>query len=212
MSFDHLAMHYRWMEAVLAGDVLQRCRTCWLGEVRDAKRVLLAGEGNGRMLEACALALPGCQITVLDQSEAMLNQARERWRKNRDSQNVTFKRADLRAWTSGQERFDLVVTNFFLDCFAADELHQVVANLSASASSHARWLLADFTVPHAGWKRARALGVLALAYGFFRIATDISANRITEPDTAMRMTGFVLQRQKRFNHGLLRADLWARDG
>src|SRR5436189_4439542 len=79
MSFDRFAPHYRWMEAVLAGGLLQRCRTRWLTEVRGARRALLVGEGNGRMLEACAAALPDCQFTVLDQSEGMLAQAQRRW-------------------------------------------------------------------------------------------------------------------------------------
>lgn len=30
MSFDRIAPHYRWLEAILAGNVLQRARTAWL--------------------------------------------------------------------------------------------------------------------------------------------------------------------------------------
>jgi hypothetical protein len=50
MSFDRLAPHYRWLEWVLAGRKLQRCRTAFLDEIGRADATLLVGEGNGRFL------------------------------------------------------------------------------------------------------------------------------------------------------------------
>lgn len=211
MSFDRLAPHYRWMEAVMAGGLLQRCRTRWLGEVRESRHALLVGEGNGRMLEVCATALPKCQFTVLDQSEGMLAQAQRRWRRVEGKQNVVFECADLRDWHADEASFDLVVTNFFLDCFTPEELARVIRNISAAASNRAQWLMADFCVPQSGWRRVRAQVVLALAYGFFRAATGILAGRMTSPEVGLRAAGFELQQRERFNHGLLHADLWSRD-
>lgn len=210
MSFDRLAPHYRWMEAVLAGGLLQHCRTRWLAEVQGVRRALLAGEGNGRMLTACAAALPTCHFTVIDQSQPMLAEARRRLERASRIQSVAFRQADLREWWDESPRFDLVVTNFFLDCFPPEELHAVVHKLGRAARPHARWLLADFTVPQAGWRRIRARAVLALAYGFFRLATGISARRVTAPDAALREAGFRLRRREWFNHGLLHSDLWVR--
>lgn len=211
MSFDRLAPHYRWMERMLAGGMLQQCRTRWLSEIHEARHALFVGEGHGRMLEACATTLPECRFTVLDQSEGMLTQARRRWQQTGGKQNVTFQRADLRDWHD-ETGFDLIVTNFFLDCFNPEELSRVIANLSAAASPRAQWLLADFTVPPAGWRRTRAQAVLGLAYGFFRLATGISARCITPPDEALRAAGFVLRQREWFNQDLLHADLWVRGG
>jgi cyclopropane fatty-acyl-phospholipid synthase-like methyltransferase len=210
MSFDLLAPHYRWMEAVMAGGLLQRCRARWLTEVKDSRRALLIGEGNGRMLELCATALPDCHFTVLDQSEGMLRQARSRWKRFGGMQVVEFRQADLRQWRAAGETFDLVVTNFFLDCFNPQELAEVVSNIAASASPRTRWLLADFCVPTCGWRRVRATAALALAYGFFRVTTGISASRITAPETVLQAADFVLQRRETFNCGFLHADLWSR--
>ena len=210
MSFDRLAPHYRWMETVLAGNLLQRCRTRWLSEATSARRALLAGEGHGRMLEACADALPGCEFTVLDSSAGMIDQARRRCRTRSCEHHTTFIVADLRDGPPAEGMFDLVVTNFFLDCFAPDELARVIHNLGAAAAPTATWLLSDFTTPRAGWRRLRARMVLALAYGVFRAATGISARRITSPDEGLRAAGFTLGGRDEFNHGLLRADVWRR--
>jgi len=210
MSFDLLAPHYRWMEAVLAGGLLQRCRVRWLPKVRGARRALLVGEGNGRMLAACAPVLPECQFTVLDESEGMLAQGRRCWQRIGGKQAIVFQRADLRDWRHDEAGFDLVVTNFFLDCFSPEELARVITNISSAASRQALWLVADFSVPPVGWRRIRAQAVLALAYGFFRLATGISASCINAPDETLRVEGFCLRQREWFNQGLLHADLWAR--
>ena len=210
MSFDGLAPHYRWLESVLAGGLLQRCRTHWLADVRAAHRVLLVGEGNGRMLEACARALPDANFTVLDQSEAMLVQARRRWQRTGGIQPIAFQQADLRTWVASVGGFDLAVTNFFFDCFTTEELPRIITTLGAALAPRAQWLVSDFAVPADGWRRVRARAVLALAYRFFRLTTGISARQITAPDALLGATGFVLRRRHWFNHGLLHADLWTR--
>ena len=210
MSFDSLAPYYRWMEAVGAGELLQRCRVRWLTEVKDAHRVLLAGEGNGRMLSACAHAMPESEFVVLDQSRAMLTQARRAWEKTGQRQRVTFKQVDLREWASGPDRFDLVITNFVLDCFAPGELQQVINRIAAATTPQARWLNTDFTVPPRGWQRVRAQVGLKMAYRFFRWTTGISANRIVDPSAFLNAAGFGLSVREQFDHGLLYSELWER--
>ena len=210
MSFDCLAPHYRWMEAVCAGRLLQRCRVRWLDEVRNARRVLLAGEGNGRMLSACARTMPESEFVVVDQSQQMLTRARRTWEKSGQHQRVSFTQADLREWHTPTERFDLVITNFFLDCFAPGELQRVIDGIVAATTRRARWLNCDFAVPPGGWQRARALVGLKMAYAFFRWTTAISANRIIDPSTFLCAAGFALNAREQFDHGLLYSELWER--
>jgi ubiquinone/menaquinone biosynthesis C-methylase UbiE len=210
LSFDRLAGHYRWMEPVLAGDLLQRARTRWLSEVQKPQQVLLAGEGPGRMLAACVAALPQSHFTVVDQSAAMLAQARRGGSAGLGKVPVEFRQADVRERLPERGNFDLIITHFFLDCFNPEELATVIANLAAAAAVRAEWLITDFQVPPRGWRRMRARLVLWLAYGFFRQATDISARVITPPDSLLGAAGFNLRRREMFNYGLLHADLWTR--
>lgn len=210
MSFDRLAPHYRWMETLLAGTVLQQCRTRWLAEIPLPRRALLAGEGPGRMLEVCGRAWPRCDFTVLDASVGMIKEARRGWHREAGATRVNFIAADARDWPAPRGTFDLVVTNFFLDCFGPEDLKRIVGTLGRAAAPDATWLVNDFRLPPAGWRRLRARLVLGLAYGFFGAVTDISARRITAPDESLRAAGFVLQRRDEFNFGLLGADWWQR--
>src|SRR5262245_15665357 len=151
MSFDVLAPHYRWMEFVLAGEKLQRCRTAFLDQISPPRDVLILGQGVGRFLVECRRQWPSAQITCLDSSSRMLDVARGRLRRAglRD-ERVAFLHADVLTWSAPKDAADLIVTHFFLDCFRPDQLEQIVTQLAQAARPGASWLLADFQLPAAG--------------------------------------------------------------
>ncbi|WP_075088074.1 class I SAM-dependent methyltransferase [Verrucomicrobium spinosum] len=78
MSFDILAPVYRWMELLLAGRKLHRCRCAFLEEVPTPQHVLMLGEGHGRFLVECLKKFPNTHVTYLDASTGMIEQAMKR--------------------------------------------------------------------------------------------------------------------------------------
>jgi ubiquinone/menaquinone biosynthesis C-methylase UbiE len=210
MSFDRLAPHYNWLESVLAGPRLQRCRTTWLTQLAGCRNLLVAGVGHGPALPAVLQAHPRLRITCVDASAAMLRQAERNALKNgADLARLTFVHAALPAWNPPQ-RFDAIATHFFLDCFEPEPLRAVVAQLAAAATPAAQWLVSDFTVPERGLRRVRAQAVHALMYAFFRVATRLPARRLTRPDALLEAAGFRLRGRRPSEWGLLQADWWER--
>jgi ubiquinone/menaquinone biosynthesis C-methylase UbiE len=208
MSFDLLAPHYRWMESVLAGGKLQRCRTTFLDDVQQAKNVLLLGEGNGRFLKAFVKVNSSANITVLDASAAMLQQARRCMESNEAHHRVEYIHADVFAWSPPPQPFDLLVSNFFFDCFRPDQLKQLIPRLANSASPEAQWIVSDFNVPAQGWARWRARGIIAAMYCFFRLVTQLPARSLTPVAPWLEGNGFRLLQNHESEWGLLRTDLW----
>ena len=206
MSFDRLAPHYRWMEWLLAGGKLQRCRTTFLDCLPPVRHALLLGEGNGRFLPEFLRKHSTARVTCVDASPGMLKEARRRVPDAR----VTFVCCDVIEWEPPQGAFDLVVSNFFLDCFRPDQIELIVKKISAALTTNARWLIADFCEPHRGWRKWRARLILRTMYWFFRQATDLPANRLTAPDTILAHHGFELQARRTFEWGLLQSDFWVR--
>jgi SAM-dependent methyltransferase len=207
MSFDTLAPHYRWMERVLAGDKLQKCRTAHLQSIDAPQRALLVGEGNGRFLRAFVERFPSTEITCIDASGRMLDVAKAGLN---SAARVAYLPSDIFETPLQQNHFDLIVTNFFLDCFPPDQLAPVVTKLAAAASSEATWLLADFCEAPGGLKKARSKLILSSMYLFFRFATKLPAHRLINPDELLRNNGFELINRRRFEWDLLHADLWRR--
>jgi ubiquinone/menaquinone biosynthesis C-methylase UbiE len=211
MSFDRLAPHYSWMEAVLAGKRLQRCRTAWLDALTGCETLLIAGVGHGHFLRCCAQRFPELRITSVDSSATMLRHARTRVESTDARMNrLTFVHAALPEWTPPAASFDAIATHFFLDCFPPDELRAVVNALSAAGKPSAQWLLTDFTVPSTGLARHRARAVHAVMYSFFRRVAKIRARRVTTPDELLRREGFELRNRTSAEWGLLHSDRWQR--
>lgn len=210
MSFDTLAPHYRWMEFVLAGEKLQRCRTRFLDEIPSAQNILLLGEGHGRCLTECCRRFPNARITCVDSSDKMLSQARGQLRKQNSQARAEFVQADILKWEPPSETYDLIVTNFFLDCFRADQLEQITAKLAVVTTPDANWLIADFQIASSGWKRLRSQMILASMYLFFRTIAHLPARRLTALDPILERAGFTLHRRAESEWDLLHSDWWKR--
>lgn len=210
MSFDTLAPYYRSMEFLMAGGILQRCRTAFLAETANARRALLLGEGPGRFLVKLLRTNPRVEVVCVEQSPRMIQAARGQLAES-EIARVKFDRADALQWQPPRAVFDLVVTNFFLDCFRRDELEGLIATVAGGAANEARWLLSDFRLPERGWRRVRARAVLALMYGFFRRATDLSATWLTPPDEFLEAAGFRRTGRRLANFGFVHSDLWQRE-
>jgi len=209
MSFDTLAPYYRIMELVTAGGVLQRCRTTFLTETTNSRRALLLGEGPGRFLEELLRTNPRVEVTCVERSSRMIEEARKGLDES-ELARVQFVQADALTWQPPRTKFDLVVTNFFLDCFRREELAKLVAKIAEDATADALWLLADFREPESGWRRWRGCAALAMMYVFFRVTTELSASRLTPPDGFLETGGFQLASRRLANFGLIHSDLWAR--
>ena len=203
-GFDPLASHYRWMERVLAGSVLQSCRTKHLPAIADNRNILLLGEGPGRFLAEVIRVCPGANVTCLDGSSAMLEEARAA----NVSPRISFVHADVLVHDLEIECYDTVATHFLLDCFAPEQLRHLVSRIARSIKPNGVWLLSDFRLPPTGPQRWRAAIILKLMYIFFRAVTALPARDLTEPDPYLEQNGLTLLKRHTSNFGLLHADLW----
>ena len=206
MDFDRLAPFYRAMELLVAGGKLQRCRVRFLAEIPPPRAILIVGEGHGRFLPECVRRFPQAHITVIDSSRKMLAIARSKTASDR----VDFIHADILELIGPSARYDLVVTHFFLDCFPADQLTEVVAKLGKMATPAAHWLLADFEIAAAGAARWRSRAIVATLYGFFRSVTGIRAAHLVPPDSDLENAGFTRHRRETSDWGLLKSEWWHR--
>jgi len=201
------------MEFLLAGEKLQRCRTAFLDDISPVRNILLLGEGNGRCLVECCRRFTGAQVVCVDASKRMLARARRRLGgQNIETARVEFIHANVLNWSPSPGAFDLIATNFFLDCFREDQIERVVGRLASVAGPNANWLLADFQIPSRGLMRIRSRLILWSMYSFFRTMTRLPANQLTAPDPFLKRAGFILHRRVQAEWGLLHSDWWRKLG
>ncbi len=156
---------------------------------------------------------PEVEVDCLDASQQMLQLARQRVDRELPghAERVCFLHKEITSWAVPERRYDLLVTDFFLDCFPEPVLTGVIKKLGRSATGDATWLLADFCIPPKGMAWLRAHDWLAAMYFFFRITARIEASELIDPTAIMRAEGFALSRQHFFRRGMLKSEMWRRD-
>ena len=190
---------------------MQRCRVAFMDNIPVPQKVLLAGEGHGRFLRACASRFPNAMIVVVDSSAGMLQVARNKLKGlGATHARVEFVLADVLQWEAPAGGFDLIVTHFFLDCFTADSLTKVVARLGELASPDAQWLLADFQIASTRWAGLRSRVIVGLVYRFFRVVCGLKAKSLASPNEDLEKAGFHRHRQITSEWGLLKSEWWRR--
>lgn len=211
MSFDTLARHYSWIEALFAGRRLQRCRTAMLRHLPAPEQVLVFGEGNGRFMAELLRRFPHARLTVIEQSTAMIRAARKRLElANLQHAEVCFIEADALNWRPTTHTYDLIVTCFFLDCFGEDQLAPLISAIARAARPGAHWLVADFQIARTGWRRLRSRLVVSFLYRFFRLATGITARQLVDPAPLLAANGFERHHHEEQDYGLLFCSVWKR--
>ncbi|WP_020473719.1 class I SAM-dependent methyltransferase [Zavarzinella formosa] len=208
--FDILAPHYVWIEAVTFGGLLQWCRTALVDQLTEVRRVLVLGEGDGRFVNAFLLRNPNAALDVVDASPEMVARARQRLTGLPGARNVRWHVGDARRFEPDGPPYDLIVTNFFLDCLTAAELQTLVERLARHLEPGGRWLVGDFALPASRLKRIGAHAALAVMYLCFKVVTRIPAGRLEDPGPVLLAHGLTPEQVEHRLGGFLVASLWRR--
>ncbi|MFQ3242935.1 MAG: ubiquinone/menaquinone biosynthesis C-methylase UbiE [Lentimonas sp.] len=215
MSYSRIARFYKLIELVTIGRALLDTRLAHLDRLAEGapiRHALLVGEGNGSFLLPFAQRFPDTQITVIDDSAAMLQVARARLEAaGVATDRITFRQADMTTDQLPEAYYDLIVTLFFFDNFDAATVRRLVPVLERAGTPTAQWLLSDFQEPSCGWRRVRAQVWLAVLYAFFRCVAAIPARRVPPTEAIFAETSFKPVARQTFCSEMLYSTLYERN-
>jgi len=203
MNCDRIAPYYRWLEYLGFGRELERRRFRYLDQVRDARRVLVLGDGDGRFLARLARELPRADVDSIEASRRMQELARAR-------ATVHHRLGDARELSLSVGEYDLVATHFFLDCFDAADCPRLIARIASAAAPRARWLISEFRQAPRGWRALWSRAWIAALYLFFRATTGLRTRALVDHHPLLSRHGFRLVREETSRFGLLASELWER--
>lgn len=215
-GYDRLARVYRWLERPVFGRRLDRARTALVDQVprRGGDRVLILGDGDGRLLAELCRRWPDAAFTSVDQSAGMIAQQKRRVGAIAPDAlaRVTWMHADALSLDLPEAAHDLLVTAFFLDCFAETDLRRGLPRWLGAVRPGGHWLWVDFAEPQpsrAGrWRSATARALLACMHLFFRLQTACPNRRLLDwrPLPAGRPRRSIAR--SAFSSGLMEAELF----
>jgi SAM-dependent methyltransferase len=204
-NFDRVARIYRYAEYLTLGPLLQRTRTHFLPELKQCRRVLALGDGDGRFLSRLLQQNRGLQAVAVDTSAEMLHLLRQRCRTH-INRLQTLQTSALNL--TPPPNTDLITTHFFLDCLTQPELNTLAQDLAAHTAPGTLWLLSDFALPTTPLLKPPAALYLRALYLAFRILTGLRVTHLPDPQSALTAAGFDRIARHDLLHGLLYTEIW----
>lgn len=208
MNFNRVAPYFERLERIVFHKQMQRCRTIFLSDLPSLNKAALVGEGDGRFLIELLKYCECEKIHYIDSSQTMLEIARQRLQKcSSDFVNrVEFYHRDLSVESMPDQNYDLIVTNFFLDVFDEKSLEENISKIAKSCKKSCAWLYADFQISGSLLRRLRSGAWIKVMYLFFKLISQIEANKLIDPSKFLDRQGFELQASIEMSQGLMRAE------
>lgn len=210
MNCDRIARYYKALEHLSFGRSLEKSRFAFLREAGASRRAVLCGGGDGRFLARLLCENSRVEVDFVDLSPRMIALAARRvaGMGRVFQKRVRFHCADIRKFKPRPEGYDLIVTHFFLDCFAEEELAQVVARLASCGAPQGRWIVSDFREADGLIGRIWTGAIIHGLYAAFRLTTVLHVSRLPDYAAALVRGGYLLRCEKRALGGLLHSSLW----
>jgi len=208
-NFDRVARIYRWAEYASLGSLLQRTRRYFLPALRECRRAMVLGDGDGRFLAKLMAQNALMQAVAVDTSAAMLELLRRncvRAAANAEERQTLVRASALE--TMPAEETDLIVTHFFLDCLTQAEVDTLAKSYAARLRPGTLWVVSDFALPRAAWLRPLAAVYIRALYFAFRVLTGLRVTRLPDAHLALERAGFVRLQRKEFVGGLIYTEIW----
>jgi ubiquinone/menaquinone biosynthesis C-methylase UbiE len=210
MNCDGIACYYEILEHLSFGTWLERCRFAFLQNVRTSQKAIVCGGGDGRFVARLLAVNAQVEVDFVELSGKMVETAERRISAMGKSfrQRVQFHAADVRTFAPRYQGYDLIVTNFFLDCFVEPELGNVVKRLANWAAPDVRWIVSDFQEGKTATARVWTRAVIRGLYAAFRITTGLRTVRLPDYAAAIARERYILRREESSLGGLLYSSLW----
>jgi SAM-dependent methyltransferase len=207
-NFDRIARPYRWLEYLTLGRTLQRCRLHFLPLLLDSKQALILGDGDGRFTATLLAANPTIEVDAVDTSATMLQLLRQRCEAaNVSARLQTHQTSALTFTPPTPEKYDLVVTHFFLDCLTQPDLEALIHRTTEHLYPGSLWLLSDFRIP-SGPIRLPAKILIRTLYLAFRILTGLRTTQLPDHATPLTQAGLTRKALHHSLAGILTTELW----
>lgn len=213
MNCDRIAPYYEFLEHLSFGKSLERRRCAFLRETQTSKRAIVCGGGDGRFLARLLRANSRVLVDFVDLSPGMIELAERRVAGMGPAYRarVRFYVGDVGEFQAQPKCYDLIVTNFFLDCFSETELSTIVARLAGWGAPRGRWLVSDFSEVDGAIGHLWTSGIIKGLYAAFEVTTGLQVKSLANYVAALARLGYRRCHEETAWSGLLHSSLWTCD-
>ncbi len=181
-GYNRLSPVYDQLAALVFGGKIRAAQRQLLRYMPPGVRLLIAGGGNGRVLEdMAAIRVPAGAIVYVEAAEKMIARARQR---QPAGMPVTYYCGDLLTYTAGS--FDAILAPFFFSQFTVPQAVKMAGHLRARLKPGGLLLFTDFYPPG----RIADKLLMPVMMLFFRVMLGIRHWRFPPYDEIFLDAGF----------------------
>lgn len=190
-NYNNSVWFYDFLTGLVFGKTLFRAQVYLLNNIKPGNKILIAGGGTGKILEAItSIHHAGLKITYVDVSEKMIAASNKR---NTGKNKVTFINAAIES-SKLPDNFDVVITPFLLDNFTEENLQKIFSRIDQLLLPGGLWLNTDFQLTGKRWQKIMAGSMLI----FFRIICAIEAKKLPDIQNCFNNNGYRIVEQKTY--------------
>jgi ubiquinone/menaquinone biosynthesis C-methylase UbiE len=191
-DFNSVAHFYDWLSRLVFGQRIKKAQIEVLKFIPPNSSILIAGGGTGWILEEINKVIPsGLTITYIDKSSKMIQLSKKR---KQAGNSVEFINESIEEINLQSQKYDVILTPFFLDCFSQKTFEFVFQKLNASLKQDGLWLNIDFHLSNKSknWQKA----MVKIMYAFFSLLCNIEAKKL--PFINDSFSNYTLIKQKAY--------------
>lgn len=193
-----LVLLYDFLAGLAFGEKIKKATTQYFDLIGEHDKVLIIGGGTGWILEK--LPHRNLQVTYVDLSEGMIRKSKSR----NISSRIKFITG---SYTSiPDEKYDVVITPFFLDMFSSSNINDVVQHIATSLRKDGLWLFADFRDSKKIYHRI----LIKVLYLFFSLFYNIKTFTLPDYNYWFDKNQLQLIKQKDSNNRLFTSRVYRR--
>lgn len=202
-NYDKIAFRYDKLSQFVFGDHIKQSQISLLSFISPGDNILIVGGGTGWILEEITkLHAGGLHIVYVEASAKMLALAKA---KNVAGNNVAFVHQYIEQYQSSST-FDIVITNFLFDNFDEETATKNFNHLNTLLNKKGKWLFSDFSINNKTKVRYKLL--LKIMYLFFKVASNIEANRLVNMNPLFLEKGYKEIFCKYYFNKFIKASCW----
>ena len=145
--FDIIAPIYGPLVKLFFGQAHLKSQKIFFNEIPDASSILILGGGAGNVLIELLFLKPVCKICYIEASGKMILLAKK---KCNNLDNIRFIHGTQE--NIPDQKFDVVITNFYFDLFKNDTLQSIIKKIDKSLQINSQWFITDFVDGGKWWR------------------------------------------------------------
>jgi len=189
-DYNIIAPIYDFLKTLVFGRNILKSQTIHLGGIPSNHRILILGGGTGQVLEY----LGAQTVDYVESSSRMIHRAEKR----KYLVKAKFLCQQFEDFQSS-EKYDVVISNYFLDLFSDLELAAVIEKIKNMIADDGALLVADFKRTDYWYHHFLEWSM----HLFFRQVTGLKRRRLANIEKSLRDQGFTVHQRQLYFGGFI---------